>query len=272
MNYQETNKDMRDKWASDKCVWTIPMSHEEFLSCKRNDYRIYLSPLKPVPREWLGNMSGLKILALCSGWWQQCPYFAANGAEITVIDISEQQLESERLVAKRENYDINIIQGDITKGLPFDDNYFDIIFSPVSNCYIESLKEVWMECNRVLKPGGRLMTGITNPTLYLYGTWWDHLELKYKMPFNPFNSLTKEEWDKLFETDGVQFGHSFDEQFGWLVRSGFNIIDFYEDYYPIDNTVNKFDTVIWSIASKLTEYMPIYFSVLAVKRVKTFLA
>lgn len=128
MNYQETNKDMRDKWSSNECVWTIPMSHEEFLSCKRNDYPIYLASLKPIPKDWLGNMKGLKVLALCSGWWQQCPYFAANGAEVTVIDISEQQLDSERLVAKRENYDIKIIQGDITHGLPFDDNYFDVIF------------------------------------------------------------------------------------------------------------------------------------------------
>ena len=168
MNYQETNKDMRDKWSSNECVWTIPMSHEEFLSCKRNDYNIYLVSLKPVPKDWLGNMKWLKVLALCSGWWQQCPYFAANGAEVTVIDISEQQLESERLVAKRENYDINIIQGDIANGLPFDDNYFDIIFNPVSCCYIESFKEVWMECNRVLKPGGRLMTGVPNPIMFLY--------------------------------------------------------------------------------------------------------
>ena len=271
MNYQETNKDMRDKRSSNECVWSIPMSHEEFLSCKRNGYNIYLASLKPVPKEWLGKMKGLKILALCSGWWQQCPYFAANGAEVTVIDISEQQLESERLVANRENYDINIIQWDITNGLPFDDNYFDIIFNPVSCCYIESFKEVWMECNRVLKPGGRLMTGVPNPTMFLYKKIGDNIELKYKMPYNPFESLTVEEMEKLFKTDGVQFGHSFDELLGWLVHSGFNIIDFYEDYYPVDTSVNNFDTNIWFIASKLTEYMPTFFCILAVKRVKVFL-
>ena len=271
MNYQETNKDMRDKWSSNECVWTIPMSHEEFLSCKRNDYNIYLVSLKPVPKDWLGNMKWLKVLALCSGWWQQCPYFAANGAEVTVIDISEQQLESERLVAKRENYDINIIQGDIANGLPFDDNYFDIIFNPVSCCYIESFKEVWMECNRVLKPGGRLMTGVPNPIMFLYKRMGDNIELKYKMPYNPFEALTVEEMENLFKTDGVQFGHSFDELIGWLVHSGFNIVDFYEDYYPVDTSVNNFDTNIWFIASKLTEYMPTFFCILAVKRVKVFL-
>ena len=97
-------------------------------------------------------------------------------------------------------------------------------------------------------------------------------ELKYEMPYNPFKALTAEERDMLFKTDWAQFWHSFDEQIGWLIRSNFDIIDFYEDYYPVDTSTNKFDTHIWAVASYLTKYMPIFFCVLAVKRVKTFLA
>ena len=72
-------------------------------------------------------------------------------ADCTILDISTKQLESERLVATREGYNINIIQADMTKRLPFDDNSFDIIFHPVSNVYIGDVYHVWNECFRVLK-------------------------------------------------------------------------------------------------------------------------
>jgi AcrR family transcriptional regulator len=71
---------------------------------------------------------------LASGGGQQMPVFAALGAFCTVLDYSPLQLESERVVAEREGYDIKIIRGDMTKRLPFEDNEFDIVFHPVSNC------------------------------------------------------------------------------------------------------------------------------------------
>lgn len=64
------------------------------------------------------------------------PIFSTLGANCTVLDYSEKQLASEQLVAERENYDINIVRADMTQPLPFDENYFDLIFHPVSNCYI----------------------------------------------------------------------------------------------------------------------------------------
>lgn len=46
------------------------------------------------------------------------PVFCALGAECTVFDNSDRQLESERLVAEREGYNISIIKGDMTRRLP----------------------------------------------------------------------------------------------------------------------------------------------------------
>ena len=85
--------------------------------------------------------------------------FAALDAVCTVLDYSPEQLESERFVAKREGYAIGIIRGDMTKQLPFDDDEFDMIFHPVSNCYAEEVRPIWKECFRVLKPGGSLLSG-----------------------------------------------------------------------------------------------------------------
>ncbi len=79
------------------------------------------------------------------------PILTAMGAQCTVLDISEAQLESERQVAEREGYSIEILAGDITERLPFEDETFDIIINPVSNHYIEKAEPVFRECFRVLK-------------------------------------------------------------------------------------------------------------------------
>ena len=68
--------------------------------------------------------------------------FNALGAKCSVIDYSSRQIESELKVAEKEGYTIEAIEGDITKRLPFEDESFDIIFHPVSNCYIEDVFHV----------------------------------------------------------------------------------------------------------------------------------
>ena len=95
-----------------------------------------LTPTKFVPHEWFGELKGKKVLGLASGGGQQMPIFAALGAACTVLDYSEKQLESERMVARREGYQIEIIRADMTKPLPFADETFDtnedlILFDPI---------------------------------------------------------------------------------------------------------------------------------------------
>lgn len=76
-------------------------------------------------------------MGLASGGGQQCPIFAAQKADITVFDYSDNQLELDKEVAKREEYTINIIKGDMANQLPFEDETFDMIFHPVSNCFVQ---------------------------------------------------------------------------------------------------------------------------------------
>ena len=56
----------------------------------------------------------------------------------------------------------------MTKPLPFENEAFDLIFHPVSNCYVEDVKAIWRECFRVLKPGGLLMAGLDNGINFLF--------------------------------------------------------------------------------------------------------
>ena len=156
-NYQDENAAVIDRWIAEGWEWGKPVDHQTYLRAKAGQWSVLLTPTKPVPRKWFGELTGKKLLGLASGGGQQMPIFMAAGAECTVLDYSDKQLESERSVAEHENYRINIVRADMSKPLPFADAAFDIIFHPVSNCYIEKVEPVFKECFRVLKKRRRFV-------------------------------------------------------------------------------------------------------------------
>ena len=122
----------------------------------QDDWRVLLTPTKPVPRQWIGDLREKKVLGLASGGGQQMAVFSAIGAQCTVLDYSKKQLENEKIVAQREGYDITLIRADMTQHLPFADESFDMIFQPTSNYYVKDVRSIFKECYRVLKKGGVL--------------------------------------------------------------------------------------------------------------------
>ena len=203
-----------------------PISHQTFLDACNGKWDITLTPVKAVPHTWIGDVAGRKILGLASGGGQQMPIMAALGADCTVLDISKEQLESERAVAIREGYPIRIIQGDMTEPFPFGDNTFDMIINPVSNQYIEEVIPVFAECYRVLKPGGFLLCGLDTGIYWIF----DNKEEKavHSLPFNPLKD--KDVYAELMENDmGLQFSHTLEEQIGGQLKAGFRLLDLYED-------------------------------------------
>lgn len=226
MNYQDINAETIDRWVKSGWEWAIPISHEEYEKALLGEWNVLLTPTKPVPHEWFGELKGKKLLGLASGGGQQMPIFAALQAECTVLDYSKEQLESERMVSAREGYPINIIRADMTKPLPFADESFDIIFHPVSNCYVEEVLPIWKECYRVLKKGGILLSGLDNGLNFAFDE--AQTKLMFRLPFNP---LKNEEQRKYLEQDdsGYQFSHTLEEQIGGQLKAGFRLTDLYED-------------------------------------------
>jgi len=225
-NYTKLNSEFIDKWANEGWEWGQPIDHETFEKAKNNDWSVVLTPTKPVPKEWFCEMKGAKVLGLASGGGQQMPIFSALGAECTVLDYSEKQLQSEKEVAKRERYEINLVKADMTKPLPFEDEAFDLIFHPVSNCYIEDVVHVWKECYRILKKGGILLAGLDNGINFIFDD--EEEKLMNKLPFNPLKD--KELYEKSLKNDwGIQFSHTIEEQIGGQLQAGFILTDIFED-------------------------------------------
>lgn len=135
----------------------------------------------------------------------------------------------------------------MTKPLPFADESFDIIFHPVSNCYIEDVQHVWNECFRILKPGGRLLAGLDNGLNFVIG---EKGTFDNKLPFNPLKDPAQM---AMLQADdsGVQFSHTIEEQIGGQLKAGFILKDLYGDI----------DDCGWA-----KEYnLPTYWATLAVK-------
>ena len=226
MNYQDINAKTIDRWVEEGWEWGVPITHEAYVDALAGNWDVVLTPTKAVPHSWFGQLKGKKVLGLASGGGQQMPIFAALGAECTVLDYSPNQLKSEELVARREGYEIHIVRADMTKKLPFADGSFDLIFHPVSNCYVEKVEPIFAECYRVLKSGGVLLCGLGNEVNYLVNE--DETVICNTMPFNP---LINEDQRKQLEADdcGMQFSHTAEEQLGGQLKAGFILTDIYGD-------------------------------------------
>ena len=226
MDYQDINSKTIDRWIEEGWEWGIPIDHETYVKAQNGEWDVFLTPTKPVPHEWFGIIKGKRILGLASGGGQQMPVFAALGAVCTVLDYSERQLQSERDVAAREGYDIRIVKADMTKPLPFEDGEFDIIFHPVSNCYIKEVIPVWKECFRILKHGGILLAGVDNNINHLVDE--NEERIVNRLPYDPLSD--PEQMKQLADQDcGVQFSHSIEEQIGGQIDAGFILTGIYED-------------------------------------------
>ena len=226
MDYQQINSRVIDGWCRDGWEWGKPMSHEVYQNALSGRWGVYLTRTKTVPHEWFGELKGKDVLGLASGGGQQIPIFSALGAKCTVLDYSGNQCESERMVAKREGYTVNVIQADMTKRLPFEDGAFDLIFHPVSNCYVEDVKPIFKECYRVLKKGGILLCGLNNGFAYIFDE--TETNMKYRLPFNPLKDPVAYE-DSIKNNWGIAFSHTLEEQIGGQLEAGFTLTDLYED-------------------------------------------
>jgi len=258
MNIVSYNRVAWNQESESGSRWSLPVDSETICSARAGDWNVILTPNKCVPRGWFGDLKGMKVLCLASGGGQQAPVLAAAGASVVSFDNSDEQLAKDQMVADRDGLDLKTLQGDMADLSVFEDECFDLIFHPVSNVYAERIRPVWKECFRVLKTGGRLLSGFFNPMFFLF----DHdeaektgvLDVQYSLPFSDLKSLPSEKLDKITK-DGepYAFGHTLDDQIGGQIDAGFMICGLYEDDWDEKATpLNKFtSTYIATLARKI---------------------
>jgi SAM-dependent methyltransferase len=237
--------------------WCTPVDSKIIKEARKGNWQVILTPLKPVPKSWFGDLKGKNVLCLASGGGQQAPIFAATGAYVVSFDLSKEQLDKDRLVAEQNGLQLKTVQGDMANLSPFANESFDLIFHPVSNVFSSDVKKVWNQCFRVLKRNGILLAGFMNPVFFLFDPdeikKTNQLIVKYTLPYSDIKHLEKKRLQHTIDNKiALEFSHSLEDQIGGQIEAGFVINGFYEDYWDDE-------------ATKLNKYTPTFIATKAFK-------
>ena len=197
------NRNAWDKMARAGDKYYRAMTPLQIENARKGEWRIRVTPTKPVPKNWLEPLAGKSVLCLAGGGGQQAPILSAIGANVTVFDLSEEQLARDREIAAREKLDIKTVSGDMRDLSHFQEEQFDLIVSPCATCFCPSVESIWQESYRVLKPAGSLIVGFINPVYYVFDAAKmdrDQFEVRHSIPYCDFD-LPVEERERLIGPD-----------------------------------------------------------------------
>ena len=231
----EFNRAAWDGKVQSSNQWTVPVSAEEIARARNGEPHIVLTPIKPVPLEWMAPLADKDVLLLAGGGGQQAPLIAAAGARVTTLDNSSLQLKQDEQVARREGLEIRTVLGKMQDLSMFDDASYDLIVHPCSNCFTPNVREVWSEAYRVLRVGGSLLSGFNDPLRYIFD--YDEYEngnlvARHKIPYSDLEDMSPETRKQLIdEGEALEFGHSLNDQIGGQIDAGFVLAGFYTDNF-----------------------------------------
>lgn len=197
MNIEEIQESERAKWdqiarneASEAS--TIP-PYPDFVSYARDDPRL------AGVSDFLGDLSGLRVLEYGCGLGKESALLAKGGADVSAFDISAGSVEVTRKRAEANGLKVDAAVA-AGEDLPYADESFDVVVG-VAVLHHLAVDQAWPELMRVLKPGGRAAfvepMGM-NPVLNFAR---DHLPYRHKTPRGADEPLTYDEvhaWGKGF--------------------------------------------------------------------------
>lgn len=251
-----------DDWlAVNQSAWNELAASGHVLAQPAEDH-LFADPLRCVDRPgWLGDsIRGWRVLCLASGGGRQGPLYAAAGAHVTVVDISNAMLQLDRQVAAERKLDVQTVLTPMDRLTMFGDSSFDLVIHPVSTCYIPDVRGVYAEVARVLRDGGLYVSQHKQPTnlqasLKPTGDGYAIDERYYRTgPLQPFRGKSP-----FRETGATEFLHRWEELVGWMCRAGFVIEDLIEPFHA------KRDAAAGSMGHR-SLYVPPYVRIKARRR------
>ncbi|MBU1136612.1 MAG: class I SAM-dependent methyltransferase [Nanoarchaeota archaeon] len=163
----------------------------------------------------LGNLKNKNVLEIGCGGAQCGIAMAKQGAKVTGIDISEEQLKFAANLAEKNNVKIKFYQRDIKDLKPIKSSSQDIVFSAYALLYIDNIGKCFKEVYRVLKKNGIFVFSLDHP-------FFNRINPKtLKVNRSYFKN---DKWVETFSDSSkkfVMYTRTISEIFNYLVEAGF---------------------------------------------------
>lgn len=215
----EHNRRVWNKMARDRGPLTRQARDEDFAN-----------PLLAVDKYgWLGeSIAGWRTLCLAAGGGRQSALYAAAGAQVTVVDISQEMLELDRQVASERGLNMRIVQASMDDLSMLSDAEFDLVIHPVSTCYVPDVAPVFREVARVLRQGGIYVSQHKQPVslqadVRPAGRGYELIEPYYRQGPLPDVAGSPHR-----ESGALEYLHRWEQLLGGMCRAGLVIEDLVE--------------------------------------------
>lgn len=199
--------------------------------------------------EKFGDLEGKNVLCLAGGGGQQSAAFAVLGANVSVFDLSAEQLERDKEVAKHYQKEIKIFQGDMRNLDCFETAGFDIVYHAYSLNFVPDAVEVFRQVTRILRIGGLYCFSCANPFLMgMSQNDWNGEGYILKKAYFSDEKISYDDQDWVYDKNKhepipnpVEYRHSLSDLINGLVQTDFKILNVSDksDMYPNQNAEPK---------------------------------
>lgn len=190
----------------------------------------------------IGDVKGLKILEIGAGSCNVGIALALKGADVTCIDISEEQIKLGEKVAQENGVHIKTLVMDMEELDGLESNSYDIVISVCALMYIENLNKVFKDISKLLKKNGKFIFSVDHPMMQALGAkeLWPEENASWS-----YNYSGKVEW-KWMSEDSFKFTtyrRPIMEYVNALAKNGL-FIDHMHEAYPVKCDCEWSDTEI----------------------------
>jgi SAM-dependent methyltransferase len=165
----------------------------------------------------LGDLTGIDAVELGCGGGQFGIAVSKHGADVTGVDISEEQLSYARALADEHGQDLDFVRASVTDVPMLDDASYDLAFSAFAFQWVGDLRGCFEEAHRVLQDGGRLVFSVDHPFYKTFDPETHDVETSY------FDESPRREYSEELDAEMVIHRRGVGETVSLLTDVGFTL-------------------------------------------------
>ena len=187
---------------------------------------------EPIPE-----FAGKDVFCLASGGGQQTAVFGILGANVTVLDLSDTQLERDRQAAAHHGYPLQVVHGDMRDLSQFADNRFDLVYHEYSINFVPNAAMVIEQVGRIMRAGGIYRLTFSNPFWTMEESDWTEAGYPLKETYITGRKLENIDTEWTFEDDAGnpqkvegphEYIHTYSAIMNALIAAKFRLTGFRE--------------------------------------------